>query len=251
VPELLAAQLGVSDIDDQGYPYPWLTWREARSDVLETVHRRQQGVVTRGNVLAATRSAREDGFAGHSLLVIYAMSLMWGWGGQIARFRPRIERVRRSLTHADDLIKTLSECQRQLDLGRVEGAYGTLHEEAKSSIEGVGPAFGTKLLYFLGESTRGGTPLIYDSMVKRAVSWLNGEPKRELPFIGWDEREYLDYLKSADAWKDVLECNRRDQVEAFLWCQGKGAPRLRKGKRIGNPSEMYRAAANHYGWSVP
>ena len=77
--------------------------------------------------------------------------------------------------------------------GSVVAAYAALHgrrpNDGRLRVTHLGPAYGTKLLYFAAYEHREGVlpPLILDSRVATALGWLT---KDEWPKDGWTADEY-------------------------------------------------------------
>jgi hypothetical protein len=82
-----------------------------------------------------------------------------------------------------------------LDGGGALAAYGFLLA-GPGKIDGLGPAFFTKFLYFMGYGRAGGTlqPLILDSRVARNLNALRSTGWKT---TGWPLAQYEEYLEWA------------------------------------------------------
>ena len=168
-----------------------------------TPDRERQGLrlITRADVFALVESADSP----EAALKGYVATMVWGCG---MRARPRRrclnalggrgaaqlpDRVGEKLIDALDIARKTSPID----------AFDALHgEKAKidgTSIHGLGPAYGTKLLYFGAYSSHAGPlrPLIMDSNVVKALNWI-----RETSWddYTWDTGQYREYLELADEW---------------------------------------------------
>jgi hypothetical protein len=106
--------------------------------------------------------------------------------------------------------------------GAVE-AYNYLHGHRGNIIKHLGPAFGTKPLYFCGYdvTTVGVKPLILDSYVATAINRLCGS---DWPDAGFSVSQYCQYLELADRWATAWAASP-DVIERVLFSIGK-APAL-------------------------
>lgn len=82
-------------------------------------------------------------------------------------------------------------------------AYRRLAREDDSRIAGLGPAFGTKYLYFCQPRPAETTALILDAFVSE---WLRCEARFRLNPVGWSEPTYRRYLEQMPRWADALDC---------------------------------------------
>jgi hypothetical protein len=92
-------------------------------------------------------------------------------------------------------------------------------------IDWLGPAYGTKLLYFAAYDARtaaGRTPpLILDSNVAQAINWLTGT---DWPSGDWPPATYAAYLELAYSWAehwdttpDVIERSCSPSASPNAW----------------------------------
>ncbi|WP_173079140.1 8-oxoguanine DNA glycosylase OGG fold protein [Phytohabitans rumicis] len=151
--------------------------------------------LTRANVWTHTRGAANDELVAARLLW---HALAWGTGTRPRHCRRRIRSV------AADPAATLATLQRAAALAATdpEAAYAQLHPHRhRSRIRGLGPAFGTKFLYFAG----GGNPdhpcLILDARVATA---LRRRGWKTIPNGGWGPDTYARYCNLAANWATEL-----------------------------------------------
>lgn len=88
-------------------------------------------------------------------------------------------------------------------------------------VTGLGPAFFTKFLYFVGYDLLGSTlrPLILDRYVARGMNKLRGT---EWPDSSWSLRVYLEYLEWARAEAHgTSPVATEDEAEYRIWLHGR------------------------------
>ncbi len=164
---------------------------------------------TRGTVLArpdvwphATGAADDD----EAALRLLWHSLAWGAG----RYRRMC--LRRMQSVAADLTQAAAALRRSAALATTnpEAAYAVLHSQGRAVISGLGPAFGTKYLYFAGGGRPEHPSLILDSRVAAKLhqhGWLTLRDRG-----GWPTSTYGKYCRLARRWAD--EVGERDGVAA-------------------------------------
>jgi hypothetical protein len=170
------------------------------------------GSLSRADVwrLAAGASDSDDAAAG---LLWHALA--WGAGTKLRHCRRRIK----AIAHAPGT--TLAALRRAARLATTDpaAAYAVLHpRRGRPAIGGLGPAFGTKFLYFAG----GGNPThpcsILDSRVATTLR-TSGWPS--LPLTGWWPDTYSKYCQLTTRWADDLskpgEPVHPDQIEFWLF----------------------------------
>ena len=79
-------------------------------------------------------------------------------------------------------------------------AYDYLATDGR--LKGLGPAFGSKYLYFCPQSISEPPALILDAVVSRSIK-RHGDGLLFRSVI-WDTRVYSDYLKTMTLWSEVL-----------------------------------------------
>lgn len=92
-------------------------------------------------------------------------------------------------------------------------AYRRLADGGDCRLKGLGPAFGTKYLYFCQPEGQSPTALIHDRLVSE---WLLGHAGLALSSEQWSVRTYGAYLDQMEAWADDLGCSP-DDVELCIF----------------------------------
>ena len=145
---------------------------------------------------------------------ILIASLMWGYGTGGLRFRGMVDIA--ALLADGSLNERLIRCHDGLGQGDVRSAYSALTE-----IRGIGSAFFTKFLYFLGRSLDADPeyPLILDTRVAESLAWLTGY--RELVAAESyrpmnDPESYAAYVATMHRWARHLRTTA-DAIEFYLW----------------------------------
>jgi hypothetical protein len=122
--------------------------------------------------------------------------MAWGYG----RVGYGPYRVQRVLDGTRDAGGRLHIAASELPGGGPVRAYALLGDTGVPRLPRLGPAFGTKFLYFC--SPTGGHPaLILDGLV---ATWLRGNADLELNEARWSARTYERYLAAMFGWADEL-----------------------------------------------
>ena len=149
-------------------------------------------------------------------------ALAWGAGTSLRMCRQRMASVAADLPRGVDLLR------RSAVLSRTdpEGAYGVLHPDGQGALRGLGPAFGTKFLYFAGGGLEQHPSLILDSLV---ATTLHREGWASLHIGGgWPAATYSRYCDLARRWATELAAESSaavaaDQVEKWLFTTARNA----------------------------
>ena len=179
-------------------------WQQFRSQI-------PTDSITRGDLFAMAREAN----AAERLQVLFVASMVWGYGevGYGAwRSRAALE--------APQLGEQLEVLAAKLLSGDLVGACRAV------SIPRVGPAFYTKLFYFLCRGRVQRFPLILDTVRMNAFEQLLGldvggyakvtrKHGRVTSILAWPEG-YQRYVEQMHDWADALDCTA-DQIELFLF----------------------------------
>lgn len=91
--------------------------------------------------------------------------------------------------------------------GGVESAYEALASASESRLRRLGPAFGTKYLYFSQPDGQRPRALIHDAQM---AEWLRLHAGISLGADLWSPARYREYLETMHAWADELECEPDD-----------------------------------------
>ena len=170
--------------------------------------------VTRQTVMGVGGRASEPLGAIHT----YVAAAVWGAG---TRARSVTREIRVVADNSEDPGERLSAAVRtMLGSGPLQ-AYRELHGRG-NVIKGLGPSFGTKVLYFSGYDRVTGDqqPLIFDQYVAAALNQLCG---LSLPDAQWTTKQYEDYLDVAHDWAHQWK-TEPDVVERVLFSIGKASP---------------------------
>lgn len=130
--------------------------------------------------------------------------------------------LRRMRSVAEDVEAAADLLRRAAQHARTdpEHAYALLHPNGQGAISGLGPAFGTKFLYFAGRGDPDHPSLILDS---RVATTLHHHGWTSLGTGGaWPPPTYGRYVTLARRWADELtrlggQRVAADQVELWLF----------------------------------
>lgn len=160
----------------------------------------------RGACRRAVASAAE---AEQAFLAVMA----WGYG----RVGYGPYRVQRLLDGTPDAGTQLQAAARALAGQGPVAAYARLGDHGVARLAGLGPAFGTKFLYFC--SPPGSPPaLILDRLV---AQWLRGHTGLLLNEVRWSTATYAPYLGSMHEWPDELAV-AAGELEACVFSEQAG-----------------------------
>jgi hypothetical protein len=156
----------------------------------------------RGTVRAAC-----SGAAGSSAAAWQAFVVVMAWGyGTVGYGAWRTARILQGDAHAPDRLASIA--QQLAERGALD-AYGLLGGACR--LRGLGPAFGTKYLYFCPQRAAGPRALILDRLVAR---WLARNVSVSFNPGFWSSKTYGRYLDLVGSWADALGV-ASDEVE---WC---------------------------------
>jgi hypothetical protein len=155
---------------------------------------------------ACQRSAESPAEAKRAFLVVMA----WGYG----RVGYGPFRVRRLLAAAPEAGAEFQAAACELREAGPVAAYARLGDHGVARVARLGPAFGTKFLYFC--SPPGGQPaLILDRLMAR---WLRDNTGLALNEIRWSVPTYRQYLTSMYGWAGELAV-AADELEMCIFCE--------------------------------
>lgn len=159
--------------------------------------------------VACRRAAASAVEAKQAFLAVMA----WGYG----RVGYGPYRVRRLFDVAPDAGTQLQATARAVAEQGPAAAYAQLGDHGVARLAGLGPAFGTKFLYFC--SPPGSPPaLILDRLV---AQWLRDHTDLLLNEVRWSAATYARYLGSMYAWADELGVTA-DELEACVFSEQAG-----------------------------
>lgn len=134
--------------------------------------------------------------------------MAWGYG-RVGYGPYRVQRILETTCDAGPLLRSAAD---ELASGGPVQAYERLGERGVARLPGLGPAFGTKFLYFC--SPPGADPaLILDRLV---ADWLSEHAALTLNSIRWSAPTYLRYLTAMSRWADEMAL-AADKLEACVF----------------------------------
>lgn len=205
-------------------PQPALCWSEVLNTLTVSIRStptRTLRLVSRADLFSlAARAGDVQG-----ALRAFVSAAAWGVG-MSARYRERCLKVLKNPALNGQLNGVGRKLADAVVLARGESpvaAYAALHGtnrgEGALSIEYLGPAYGTKVLYFAAYSEHAGkvAPLILDRRVATALNWIR---HTAWPMTGWTTDQYEEYLHVAAAWAKQWG-TEADVVERVLFAIGR------------------------------
>lgn len=123
--------------------------------------------------------------------------MAWGYGG--VGYGPY--RTRTMLAGTPRAGERLTRVARTLHGVGALAAYGALARLDECGLAGLGPAFGTKYLYFCQPLPAATTALILDSLV---AAWLRRETELRVKPLGWSVTTYRRYIEHMHDWAASL-----------------------------------------------
>lgn len=144
---------------------------------------------------------RKTNFDLEATCLAFVLVMAWGYG----RVGYGVWRTSKMLSATTDVPEKLLKVREILVRTDAISGYQALRTTQR--IRGLGPAFGTKLLYFFGAPERSMTPLILDEMV---TSWLNQHVGLSLKPWVWSTKIYQHYLEQMHQWAEDLNVSPVD-----------------------------------------
>ena len=162
-----------------------------------------------------------------AVVTAFIASMIWGYG--TTGYGPY--RTARVLGTDPDVVSHLVAAARTAQDPN-QGGYVAFHEigEGRDNdpayLKYLGPAFGTKFLYFL-TAAADAVPVtpVMDAVVRR---WFWREAEVWLNVTSWKSTSYMDYLSLLDTWREALapenggKAPSRDQVEHVIFAIERG-----------------------------
>ena len=161
-------------------------------------------VLDRAAVRKSCARAAEDSITAEAAFVA---AMAWGYG----KVGYAVHRVTEILTSTSNASSHLRHAVDVLMAAGALAAYRTLTKESR--LFGLGPAFGTKFLYFCQPADQPVRALILDRVV---ADWLMRHAELKFDPVPWTPQTYDCYLAVMHAWAAVLAC-RPDQVEELIF----------------------------------
>lgn len=153
-----------------------------------------------------------DADPAQNVVAAFVAAMIWGYGA--AGYGPfRTLRVLSADEHVVEHLLSIAKTAQDPEQGGLS-AFRQI-DEARSAdsayLKYLGPAFGTKFLYFLTAAARSVEPTpVMDAVVRR---WFTREAKTPLVTSRWHTPSYSTYLESLDAW--ALELSARSDGAAL------------------------------------
>jgi len=138
-------------------------------------------------------------------------SMAWGAGRYRRLCRARMASVKRAPAAAIELL----EAARERSAAEPGRAYELLHPGGKGALRFLGPAFGTKYLYFAGAGRGSHRSLILDSRVAESLRALSGWS--DLPAGAWSADTYERYCDVLEGWREARSLKTAAQWELALF----------------------------------
>lgn len=132
---------------------------------------------------------------------VRAFTTVMTWGfGNVGYGRWRTRAILTNTPHAGERLATVARTLR--DDG-VLAAYGLFSRPEECRLAGLGPAFGTKFLYFVQPPEHRPRAVVLDALVGR---WWEAALGERLNVIPWSPRTYGRYVSLMEEWSGELEC---------------------------------------------
>lgn len=125
----------------------------------------------------------------------FLAAMAWGYGG-VGYGQWRSHRV----LDAQGASERLAEVARSLAEDGAIAAYERFSDSCR--LYGLGPAFGTKFLYFCPQAEAGPSALILDRVVS---DWLRNAVDTRINPVPWSPRTYRTYVGLLGDWADELD----------------------------------------------
>jgi len=180
----------------------WLAAFPAHEDLFRQLPR----LLARASVRDVCADATRDGRAAERAFLTV---MVWGFG-RVGYGRHRVQEI---LAGTPRPAERLAGVARTLADRGVLAAYRRLSDDADCRLNGLGPAFGTKYLYFCQPSGAEPAALIHDSNIAK---WFKRYAAMDLSCDGWDESIYGGYLDQMSDWGAGLRC-RPDDLELRIF----------------------------------
>jgi hypothetical protein len=137
----------------------------------------------------------------------FLTAMVWGYGW--VGYGPF--RVQRILAATPDAPGRLQDAAGELTRGGPMRAYRLLGDRGVGHLRWLGPAFGTKFLYFCSPPSR--PALILDRLV---ANWLRANTDLRLNPVPWSSQAYGRYLTTMTGWAAELDL-AADELEACIF----------------------------------
>jgi hypothetical protein len=185
-----------------GIPWPRDRWLEDFPSFRDLVRRLPPTLDREAVAAVARRASSSDRAALDALVAVMA----WGHGDRpYAQFRGLV------LMRQPRIASKLQAVASELDAKGAIAGYRLLMGDAQ--INGLGPSFGTKFLYFAQDPADRPRALIHDRVIGTWLVNVAGLPLKSEPS---SVDRYAGYLRQMHAWADELACEP-DEVEMCIF----------------------------------
>lgn len=180
-----------------GIPWPRDRWRQTFPDLMD-LFASLPDLLDRETVKKVARRAHEDD---QKALEAFVTVMAWGFGN--VGYGPY--RSKRIIDSTRGSISRLHRVAQALEADGAIAAYDLFRTSCR--LAWLGPAFGTKFLYFAQPERGAPKALIHDALV---TAWLERQLGIGLSSLGWDTATYRRYLDLAADWARHLGCEPED-----------------------------------------
>lgn len=225
IPELLtekAEEIRALNVDEQPVEIDRRAWEGAFPELGDLFDGIPGGLITR-RALSTLAPADPDLLvectreAQANLKRFFILVMIWGYG-TVNTGPWRVRKMISSPGFPAILCTVGAEC--------FQGMFLKAYETLINGIDRLGPAFGSKYLYFFARDFRASVkPLILDSVVIKSMRTFNW-PQENVDYIAHNRaprngvltsaKGYGQYLILTHNWATALNC-RPEQIEYFLW----------------------------------
>jgi hypothetical protein len=189
---------------------PGVAWRRAPWESAFPEHRPTLDALPDLLDRVAVRAACQDASADpRGATRAFLCVMVWGYFG--TNYGPF--RTRRALQQTNGSGSRLHAAIQTLARDGPIAAYRRLGDASDARLHGLGPAFGTKFMYFSQPPDQAVTALILDDLV---ASWLGRNVGLKLNPAVWRTETYNAYLRRMHEWARELDC-RPDELEFCIF----------------------------------
>lgn len=160
----------------------------------------------RRDVRASCEGAASSARSAETALIV---TMAWGY----ARNGYGPVRARDALSTTPGATRRLAAAASTLAEQGPVAAYQRLARANDCRVANLGPAFGTKFLYFCQRPNQRVTALVLDSLVSE---WLAREAGLDATSKRWSTSAYSRYLEHMHAWAESLDC-QPDELEYCIF----------------------------------
>ena len=140
----------------------------------------------------------------------FILIMAWGYGTEVG-YGPW--RTRRVLSENDRAAQKLAAVAKAVRTHGALVAYARLANDGDCRLRWLGPAFGTKFMYFCQPDEQKTTALVLDNLV---ATWLRRNTDLHFDAVSWSVSTYGQYLKQMHLWASSLDCTP-DQLEYCMF----------------------------------